>query len=190
MWLERTKFHLKVNKCQEEDKTSSLLLLLDVDSFEAATLMDIKPNTPYAEAKQKLKDYFAITETKEELREKLDLRQQKAGESIEVYARDIKLIGPKAYPDGKPRILEFVLIRVFINGLRDDTSRGRVLLYKPKTLTDVAQYARFSEAAVRVARGQSKVNATFVSAVNYTNQVCGNKSLNRGYRGNRNSSKF
>ena len=33
MWLERTEFHLKVSKCQEEDKTSSLLLLLDVDSF-------------------------------------------------------------------------------------------------------------------------------------------------------------
>ena len=64
MWLERTEFHLKVNKCQEEDKTSSLLILLDVDSFEAATHMGIKPNTPYAEAKQKLKDYFAITETK------------------------------------------------------------------------------------------------------------------------------
>ena len=82
MWRERTEFHLKVNKCQEEDKTSSLLLLLDVDSFEAATHMGIKPNTPYAEAKQKLKEYFAITETKEELREKLDLRQQEAGESI------------------------------------------------------------------------------------------------------------
>ena len=50
-----------------------------MDSFEAATHMGIKPNTPYAEAKQKLKDYFAITETKEELREKLDLRQQESG---------------------------------------------------------------------------------------------------------------
>ena len=95
MWLEQTEFHLKVNKCQEEDKTSSLLLFLDVDSFEAATHMGIKPNTPYAEAKQKPKDYFAITETKEELREKLDLRQQEANESIEAFARDIKLIGHK-----------------------------------------------------------------------------------------------
>ena len=110
--------------------------------------------------------------------------------SIESYARDIKLIGHKAYPDGEPRLLESVLIKVFINGLRDDTSRERVLLYKPKTLTDAAQYARFSEAAVRVARGQSKVNATSVSAVNYTNQVFRNESSNCGYRGNWNSSKF
>ena len=67
MWLERTEFYLKVNKCQKENKTSSLLLLLDVDSIEAATHMGIKPNTPYAEAKQKLKNYFALTETKEKL---------------------------------------------------------------------------------------------------------------------------
>ena len=190
MWLERTEFDLIVNKCQEEYKTSSLLLLLDVDSFEAATHIGIIPNTPYAEAKQNLKDYFVITETKEELREKLDRRQQEAGESIEAYARDIKLISHKAYSDGEPRLLESVLIKVFIYGLRDDTSRERVLLYKPKTLTDAAQYAQFSEAAIRVARGQSKVNATSVSSVNYTNQVSKNVSSNCGYRGNWNSFKF
>ena len=87
MWLERTEFHLKVNKCQEENKNSSLLLLLDVDLFKAATHMGITPNTPYAEAKQKLKDYFAITETKEELREKLDLRQQESGVNWSVRTR-------------------------------------------------------------------------------------------------------
>ena len=41
MFFEQTEFYLKVNKCQEEDKTISLLLLLDVDSFEAATHMGI-----------------------------------------------------------------------------------------------------------------------------------------------------
>ena len=34
MWIERTKFYLKVNKCQDADKTSSLLLV-DVDLFDA-----------------------------------------------------------------------------------------------------------------------------------------------------------
>ena len=109
--------------------------------------------------------------------------------SIEAYARDIKLIGHSAYPDGEPRLLESVLIKVFINGLRDDTSRERVLFYKPKTLIDPAQYLWFSEAAVRVARGQSKVNASSVSPVNYSNQVRRNVYSNRGYRGNWISSK-
>ena len=157
VWLNRTEFHLVVNKCPEEDKTSSLLLLLDVESFEAATHLGIKPETPYSETKKRLKDYFATTETKEELKEKLNLRHQEADESIESYARDIKLIGHKAYPNGDPELLETILVQVFVRGLRDDGSRERVMLKSFKSLTEAAQYARFSEAAVRVAKGQLAV---------------------------------
>ena len=155
-WLERTEFHLVVNKCSEEDKTSSLLLLLDVNSFEAARHLNIKSDTPYLEAKQKLKDYYAVTETKEELREKLNLRVQEVGETIEAFARDVKLIGHKAYPNSDPQLLESMMIQVFVNGLRDPTSRERVILYSPKTLTEAAKYARFSETAVRVAHRTPK----------------------------------
>ena len=141
-WLERTEFHLSAIKYSDEDKTS-LLLLLDVNSFEASKHLGIKPDTEYSVEKQKLKDYFAITVTKEALREKLDFRFQEAGETIEAYARDIKLIGHKSYPNGDPDLLDNILIKMFIHGLRDDKSRERVLLYSPNTLTEAAQYARF-----------------------------------------------
>ena len=62
-WLERTEFHLSAIKWPE-DKTTSLLLLLDVNSFEASKHLEIKSDTEYSVAKQKLKDYFAITKTK------------------------------------------------------------------------------------------------------------------------------
>ena len=75
----------------------SSFLFVDVNSFEASKHLRIKSDTEYSVAKQKLKDYFAITEKKEELREILDLRFQEANETIESYARDIKLIGHKAY---------------------------------------------------------------------------------------------
>ena len=74
IWLERTEFHSSAIKCPDENKTTSLLLLLDVISFEASKHLVMKSDTEYSVAKQKLKDYFAITETKKELREKLDLR--------------------------------------------------------------------------------------------------------------------
>jgi hypothetical protein len=119
---------LSAIKCPEEDKTTSLLLLLDVNSFEASTHLGIKFDTDYSVAKQKPKDYFAITETKEEVREKLDLRYQEAGETIEAYARDIKLHGHKAYPNGDTELLKNILIKVFIHGLRDNKSRQRFLL--------------------------------------------------------------
>ena len=92
-WLKRTEFHLEVIKCPEGEKTNALILLLNGDLFEASQYLGITPKTKFTEAKQKLKDYFAITETKEELTEKLDLRRQEPGESIESFARDIKPIG-------------------------------------------------------------------------------------------------
>ena len=72
-------------------------------------------------AKQKFKNYFAITETKEELIEKLDLRRPEHNESIESFARDIKLIAHRAYLKVTDnRMLECIIIKVFTSGLRDD----------------------------------------------------------------------
>ena len=101
-WLKRTEFHLSAIKCPNEDKTTSLLLLLDVNSFEASKHLGITSDSEYSVAKQNLKDYFAITETKEELREKLDLRFKEAGESIEAYARD-KTNRSKSLSKRRPR---------------------------------------------------------------------------------------
>ena len=69
-----------------------MLLLFDTDSFEAARHLGIQDNTDFDTANEKLKAYFAITETPEELNDKLGLRRQNAGETIESFARDIKLI--------------------------------------------------------------------------------------------------
>ena len=66
---------MRAIKCPDEDKTTSLFLLLDVNSFEASKHLGIKSDTEYSVAKQKLKSYFAITETKEELREKEPARK-------------------------------------------------------------------------------------------------------------------
>ena len=63
-WLEQIEFHLSAIKCPDEGKTTSLLLLLDVNSFEASKHLGIKSATEYSVAKQRLTDYFAITETK------------------------------------------------------------------------------------------------------------------------------
>ena len=129
---------------------------MDVECFEVAKQFGLKSTTDFNEAKAKLKDYFAITETSEELRERLDLRRQEAGKSIESFASDIKLIGHRAYTKAAdPAMLEHILIKQFVNGLSNEVSRERVILKAPKTLTEVAQFARFAESAVRVARNHS-----------------------------------
>ena len=108
-------------------------------------------------AKAKLQDYFAITKTSAKLRERLDLRRQEAGENIESFARDVKLIGHRAYPKAaEPVMLEHIIIKQFTNALNKELSRERVILKACKTFTEAAQYARFSESAVRVARTHSR----------------------------------
>ena len=83
----------------DEDRTACFLLLLDSECYEQAKHLGITGAMDFSEAKKNLRDYFAITETAEELREKLDLRRQEHGESIEAFARDVKLIGHRAYPN-------------------------------------------------------------------------------------------
>ena len=117
--------------------------------------------TNFDEAKAKLKDYFAITETSEELRERLDLRRQETGESIELFARDIKLIDHRAYPKAAdPAMLEHILIKKFVPGLSNKVSRESVILKAPKTLTEAAQFARFAKSAFRVTRNYSAAAST------------------------------
>ena len=177
-WLERTDFHLAVNECADEHKTRAILFFLNDDFFEAAKYLGITKSTPYDEAKQKLKDYYAITETKEELVEKLNFRQQEKNESIQSFARNIKIIGHRAYPDGDLEILEKLLIKVFTNGLRDEKLKERVLLYKPNTLTEAAKYAQFSEAVVRVVH-----NGSYSACAASSNSVNTMNITNRGRRG-------
>ena len=164
-WLTRVVFHMAVSKIPDDRRTASLLLLFDTDSFEAASHLGIQENTDFDVAKDKLKAYFAITETPEELKERLGLRRQEVGEPIEAFARDIKLIGHRAYKGKDPELLEDILIHVFIRGLRDESSRERVLLKSPKTLTEAAQYARFAEAATRVAKHISASSTSTTNAI-------------------------
>ena len=120
---------MSVSKIPNDKRTSSLLLLFDTDSFEAARHLSIQDNTDFDTAKGKLKAYFAITETPA----KLDLRRQEAGETIESFARDIKLIEHRAYTGKDTELLEDIMIHVFIRGLRVEQSRESVLLVTQDT---------------------------------------------------------
>ena len=93
-----------------------LVLLLDIPSFETAQNLGLDSTTPFDKATNRLKKYFAITETKEELREKLELRHQEPGDSIEAFARDVKLIKHKAFSKKDPELLNLIFIQVLCVG--------------------------------------------------------------------------
>ena len=73
-WLACVVFHMSVSKIPDDKRTSSLLLLFEKDSFEAARHFNTQENTDFDTAKEKLIAYFFITETLEELKIKLSLR--------------------------------------------------------------------------------------------------------------------
>ena len=60
-WFEQTEFHLNAIKLLDEDKTTSHLLPLDLNSFNASKHLRIKCGIEYLVAKKTLKHYFAIT---------------------------------------------------------------------------------------------------------------------------------
>ena len=81
-----------------------------------------------------------------------------------------------------------MLMIVFTRGLRDPKSRDSVLLQNYKTLTKAAQFARFSEAAVRVAErsppaAAAAPAATTVNAANFNRTHSTKFSNNSSYRG-------
>ena len=121
------------------------------------------------------------------MHEKLNLRVKEVGETLESFARDVQLIGHKAYFNSNLQLLESMMMQVFVNCLRDPTSRERVIFNSLKTLTEAAMYARFSKTALRVAH---RILQTAPNSVNAMNSSQNNRnqpqrqSNNNQFRGN------
>lgn len=136
-------------------------MLYDVKFYEDAKHLGLKSTTDFTAANTRLKDYFAITETSEELKKRVDFRRQKESKSIKFFARGINLIGHRAYfKAADPAMLKNIMIRLFVNGLNNEMSRERVILRAHKTLIEAAQFALFSESTVRLARNHSTSTET------------------------------
>ena len=58
------------------------------------------------------------------------------------------------------------MIHVWFHNQRDEHFCERVLLKSPKTLTETAQYARFAEAATRMAEHSPASSTTIIKAIN------------------------
>ena len=138
-WLERVENYMKISQCQDGDRTATLLLLLDGNTFDTAKNMGITNAMSYPEAKKRLVDFLAATESHEKMKEKLRLRVQLANEPLDSFARDVQTLGHKAYPNGNKDMLDDILVHVFCNGIRERKTRERVILKRFKTLTEAVR---------------------------------------------------
>ena len=163
-WLKRLDYHFGLIKLQEDQKTAALLCYLDSDAFEIANNLGIIGTTAYADACKLLKEQYAITETVEEMREKFSQRRQIQGETLDTFARDLRMLANRAFEKVQQDVLEILLIKQFIDGARDITTKERLMVKRPATLTEAVHFARLSEMAVTAARG-SQSKASSVSSV-------------------------
>ena len=182
-WLSRIDYHFALTGLDEDRKTSALLLQLDLDAFEMAKNLGIKPDTPYVQAVMKLRDHYAITETVEELRERFYGRRQQQTEALETFARDLRVVGNRAFKDVPADVLELLLVRQFIDGIRNPGTRERLILKRESNLTNAIHFARLSETATKVARAGPR---SFSSINEVTDSIdTGSTFVSRGFRGGR-----
>ena len=75
--LARVVFHMSISKIPANKSTSSLRLLFDTDSFEAAHHLGMQDNTDFDIVKEKLKAYFTIKKALEKLKTNSDFAVKK-----------------------------------------------------------------------------------------------------------------
>ena len=187
-WLRRLDYHFALIKLADDQKNSAVLCQLDTDAFEIAHNIGITNTTVYAEACTKMKDQYALTETVEELREKFSQRRQNAGENLDTYARDLRILASRAFETVAQDVLEILLIKQYIDGIRDATTKERLLVKRPATLSEAVHYSRLSEMAVHAARGGQVHETSTVSAVSnfgFQNNNCPQGFQNQNFQNQR-----
>ena len=83
---------------------------------------------------------FRKVETTGTFRTQFSHRRQKMGESVEIYAAELKRIYDKAYPDRDRKTRQEDLLRRFLEGLQDDNARHLVEYVKSPGDADEAVY--------------------------------------------------
>ena len=83
---------------------------------------------------------FRKVETTGTFRTQFSHRRQKMGESVEIYAAELKRIYDKAYPDRDRKTRQEDLLRRFLEGLQDDNARHLVEYVKSPGDVDEAVY--------------------------------------------------
>ena len=80
----------------------------------------------YKELVSELENRFQVVETEKTYRAKFSHRNQKAGETVESYAEELKWLYDKAYPRRDRDTRREDLLRKFLDGLYDDQTRLQV----------------------------------------------------------------
>ena len=97
-WSQRFVLHLQCSTLPEEAYTLALLNNLGSEPMQTATYLQISATTPFKDAMKRLMRHYSPRETLEELRSRFQYRRQEPNESIEDFARDLRIFSARAFP--------------------------------------------------------------------------------------------
>ena len=72
---------------------------------------------------------------------------------LEDFALEVRVLASPAFKGIEITIIETLMIKQFVEGLRNSNTRNRLIIKRPATLTEAVHFARLSEMATRGARG-------------------------------------
>lgn len=141
VWINRFEAVARLQDWNNKSKLQELLPRLQGAAGDFA-FDQMSENTlnSYSKRVNELKNRFGVIENKKTYRIQFNRRNQKTGETIEIYAAELKRIYEKAYTNRDARIRQEDLLQRFLMGIGNDKARIHIELNKdPKTIEEAVQ---------------------------------------------------
>jgi hypothetical protein len=141
VWKSRFETVASRSRWTDDEKLDELLPKLQGEAGEFVfDQLKHKTRSNYRKLINELDSRYRIVETKKSLKAKFSNRKQKANESVEMYATELKKLYAKAYPDRDDEIKREDLLRKFFDGLLDEKVQAQVEFVKDPDNIDAAVF--------------------------------------------------
>ena len=159
VWINRFETIAERRNWSEEAKIDNLLPKLQGKAGDFVfTQLSRDTLGCYRELVKELNSRFRIVETEKSFAAKFSRRSQKADETVEEYAAELKRLYAKAYKNRDYRTKQEDLVRRFLNGMRDNEARFEIEYHKEPDDIDQAVYhaVNFIQTRRRGSNGHSE----------------------------------
>ena len=122
-WVQRFERFLSLANFPRDRYSSMLLMQLGSEPFTTARCLGILDATDYLEARKRLIQHYSPDEEPVELRSRFQLRVQDSSETLENFARDLRVLAARAFPHASQEMLDVLMVQQFVHGLRDNETK-------------------------------------------------------------------
>ena len=181
-WVMRLERFMALANIPADRYTSILLLHLGSEPFATSRYLGLKDDLDYKEARTRLIQHYSPQEEPVELRSRFQMRMQEGNESLENYARELRVLAARAFPKATADMLDTLMVQQFVLGIRDVETKTRLILKKCTTLQEALNAARLSEIADKTGRSK-RIGGILAVGETATSQWTGPRANYSSHRG-------